>query len=107
MGIDGTELSQAIAAIRNGLTAAQAEGAGAPIRFAVKEITLDLGIELRSTTTAGGSVKAFVVSGEARGERAHANTHRLTVRLEADETAGPLQISDTDEDAWSEPGQPG
>ncbi|MFE9622792.1 trypco2 family protein [Streptomyces sp. NPDC006527] len=83
---DETELSEAIKAVRAGLTAAQQDGADSAIRFTVKEIVLDLGIELRRTTAAGGGVKAFVVSGEARGERVGTATHRLTVTLEV---AGP------------------
>jgi hypothetical protein len=80
--LDETELSEAIKAVRAGLTAAQQDGAGAAIRFTVKEIVLDLGIEIRKTAAAGGGVKAFVVSGEARGERSTAATHRLTVTLD-------------------------
>ncbi|WP_407646158.1 trypco2 family protein [Actinacidiphila oryziradicis] len=37
MGFDGTELSQAIAAIRTGLTSAQAQAADSPIRFTAKD----------------------------------------------------------------------
>lgn len=101
MGFDGTELSQAIAAIRAGLVGAQAEGEVTSIRFTVKDVTLDLGIELRSTTSGGGGVKAFVVSGEARGERAHLDTHRLTVRLEVAGAPGAIEISDSDDEDWS------
>lgn len=82
MELDGTELSEAIKAVRAGLTAAQQDGAESEIRFTVKEVVLDLGIEIRKAATAGGGVKAFVVSGEARGERSAAHTHRLTVSLE-------------------------
>ncbi|MEU9059820.1 trypco2 family protein [Streptomyces sp. NPDC048430] len=45
-----------------GLAAAQQDGDGSPVRFTVKEVVLDLGIELRHTASAGGGVKAFVVS---------------------------------------------
>ncbi|GGR09255.1 hypothetical protein GCM10010251_26250 [Streptomyces aurantiogriseus] len=83
--VDGTELSEAVKAVRAGLAAAQQEGADSAIRFTVKEIVLDLGIEIRRTASAGGGVKAFVVSGEARGERAGTATHRMTVTLEVAE----------------------
>ncbi|MEU4950060.1 trypco2 family protein [Streptomyces lavendulae] len=81
---DGTELAEALKAVRAGLAAAQQEGDGAAIRFKVKEVTLDLGIELRAAGGASGGVKAFVVSTEAKGEWSRARTHRLTVNLEVD-----------------------
>lgn len=84
MELDGTELSEAIEAVRTGLIAAQQDGDGSPVRFTVKDVTLDLGIELRHATSAGGGVKAFVVSADARGERARAATHRMTVTLEVE-----------------------
>lgn len=80
--MDGTELSEAIQAVRDGLAAAQREGQGSELRFTVKEVVLDLALELRTTGSAGGGVKAFVVSGEARGERARTNTHRMSVTLD-------------------------
>ncbi|WP_369392350.1 trypco2 family protein [Streptomyces sp. CG1] len=64
--MDETELSEAVKAVRAGLTAAQQDGADAAIRFTVKEIVLDLGIEIRKTAAASGGVKAFVVSGESQ-----------------------------------------
>ncbi|WP_329448286.1 hypothetical protein OG906_34815 (plasmid) [Streptomyces sp. NBC_01426] len=79
--MEPTELSEAIKAGRGGLAAAQLDGSGSPIRFTVKEIVLDLGIELRHTVSAGGGVKAFVVSADAKGERAKTAAHRMTVTL--------------------------
>ncbi|MFI5825223.1 trypco2 family protein [Streptomyces rishiriensis] len=76
-----TELSEAIRAVRGGLAAVQQDGDGSSVLFTVKEIVLDLGIELRHTASASGGVKAFVVSADARGERAKTATHRMTVTL--------------------------
>lgn len=84
MGVEPTELSEAIKAVRAGLAAAQQDGGGSPIRFTVKDIVLDLGIELRESASAGGGVKAFVVSADARGERASTATHRMTVTLQVE-----------------------
>lgn len=81
MELEATELSKAIKAVRDGLAAAQQDGNGSAIRFSVAEVVLDLGVELRVSAAAGGGVKAFVVSGEARGERATAGAHRMTVTL--------------------------
>ncbi|XUL93864.1 trypco2 family protein [Streptomyces galilaeus] len=79
MELEPTELSDAIRAVRNGLATAQADGVDSPIRFTVKDVVLDLGIELRHTASVGGGVKAFVVSADAKGERSKAATHRMTV----------------------------
>ncbi|MEU3495336.1 trypco2 family protein [Kitasatospora cineracea] len=84
MEIDGTELSEAIAAVRAGLSAAQQSGAESEIRFKVKDVVLDLGLELRRAAGASGGVKAIVFSSEVRGELSSARTHRLTVTLEVD-----------------------
>ncbi|WP_053650076.1 trypco2 family protein [Streptomyces sp. XY431] len=81
MEFDGTELSEAIAAVRAGLIAAQRSGADSEIRFTVKDVVVDLGLELRRVGGAGGGVKAFVFSGEARAEQSNGQTHRLTVTL--------------------------
>ncbi|MFF3981243.1 trypco2 family protein [Streptomyces sp. NPDC055808] len=94
MELDGTELSEAIGAVREGLARAQQDGAGPGIHFRVREVVLDLGIELHRTTSRGGGVKAFVVSGEARGERSSARTHRLTVTLDMD---GDVTVGDRGE----------
>ncbi|MGW2255169.1 trypco2 family protein [Kitasatospora sp. NPDC001660] len=81
MGFDGTELSEAIAAVRAGLVAAQRSGADSGIRFTVKDVVVDLGLELRRVGGVSGGVKAFVFSGEARGEQSSGRMHRLTVTL--------------------------
>ncbi|QJS99282.1 MULTISPECIES: trypco2 family protein [Streptomyces] len=78
---DGAELSEAISAVRAGLAQAQQDGDGLPFRFTVKDVVLDLAVEIRRTTSAGGGVKAFVVSADARGERAHTASHRMTITL--------------------------
>ncbi|OIK08224.1 trypco2 family protein [Streptomyces monashensis] len=96
MELEPTELSEAIKAVRSGLAAAQLDGDSSPIRFTVKEIVLDLGIELRKTAVAGGGVKALVVSADARGERASTATHRMTVTLQVapDDSGRDLPIGD-------------
>jgi len=70
---DGTELAEAIAAVRAGLDTAQQAGTTSGIRFKVKEVVLDLGL-----------VKAYVFSGQARKEKSTAQTHRLTLTMEVD-----------------------
>ena len=105
MEFDGTELSEAIAAVRTGLTTAQQDGADAGIRFNVKEVVLDLGLELHRSDSGGGSVKAYVFSGEARRERSTGRSHRLTLTLEIDGT-GPTAISGDDSVGLAPGGRP-
>jgi hypothetical protein len=88
MELEPTELSEAIRAVRSGLAAAQQEGDGLPIRFTVKEVVLDLGIEIRRTDSVGGGVKALVVSADSRGEKARVATHRMTLTLEVAPNGG-------------------
>lgn len=89
MELEPAELSDAIKAVRRGLAAAQHDGNGSPVRFTVKEIVLDLGIELRHTASADGGVKAFVVSADVKGERAKTATHRMRVC----QTSGSVSLS--------------
>ncbi|KPI17771.1 hypothetical protein OK006_10462 [Actinobacteria bacterium OK006] len=107
MELDGTELSEAIKAVRAGLAAAQEDGDGSPIRFTVKDIVLDLGIEIRQSASAGGGVKAFVLSADARGERARTATHRmtLTLQVEQDGQGNDLLIGDSGRGLDPLPGQ--
>ncbi|MER7812953.1 trypco2 family protein [Streptomyces sp900116325] len=97
MELEPTELSEAIKAVRDGLAAAQQDGTGMPIKLTVREIVLDLGIELRHTASVGSGVKAFVVSADAKGERAKTATHRMTVTLQVapDDDGNDLLIGDS------------
>lgn len=92
MAVEPTELSETIKPVRAGLAAAQQDGDGSPIRFTVKDIMLDLGIELRQSASTGGGVKAFVVSADARGERASTATHRMTVTLQVETSPGGSDV---------------
>ncbi|MBF9073145.1 trypco2 family protein [Streptacidiphilus fuscans] len=93
MEFDGMELSEAIAAVRSGLSAAQQAGLQSDLRFRVKEVVLDLGLEMHRTNSGSGSVKAYVFSGEARHEGGTAHTHRITLTLEIDDEGGGEQLS--------------
>ncbi|MFG1807365.1 trypco2 family protein [Streptomyces sp. NPDC049040] len=101
MDQDGVELSRAIRAVRDGLLAAQHEGEASALRFTVRDVTLDLAIEVRDATTTGGGVRAFVLSADAKGERSSARTSRLTVTLAVAGTGsgGDILIGDDLADA--------
>jgi hypothetical protein len=82
MSDKGTELSDAIKAVREGLMAAQQDGQSSALRFTVKEVVLDLAVDWRASGSASGGVKAFVMSADAKGEWSKDRTHRLSVTLE-------------------------
>ncbi|KQX67430.1 hypothetical protein ASD48_15265 [Streptomyces sp. Root1310] len=82
------ELSEAIAAVRAGLLGARAEGAGSEVRFVPEEVVLDMSIELRHSTRAGGGVKAYVLSADAGRESAGSRTQHITVRFRVTDTEG-------------------
>ncbi|MFI1156966.1 trypco2 family protein [Streptomyces sioyaensis] len=84
MESSGTELAEALRAVREGLAAAQRDGEGPSLRFKVSDVTLELSIALRHSASASGGVKAFVVSADTRGERTKAETQKLTVNLQLD-----------------------
>ncbi|MHA6760958.1 trypco2 family protein [Streptacidiphilus sp. PAMC 29251] len=88
MDLEPTELAQAVAAIRQGLLQAQREGSGSQIPLVVREVVLEMDIELRHTVSGGGGIKAYVVNVEGKGERAQTRGHRLTVRLGAEDLQG-------------------
>lgn len=91
-------LAEAIAAVRAELTAAMAAGAGAPIRFTVEPVELDLNVEVHTGAKADGGVRIGVVSIGASGERSSTSTHRLTVRLQpVDPTTGRSPLIADDE----------
>lgn len=75
-------LADAIGAVRAELTAAMAAGAGAPVRFTVEPVELELNVEVHTGGKAEGGVRIGVVSIGASGERSSTSTHRLTVRLQ-------------------------
>nr|WTB12079.1 hypothetical protein OG546_49845 [Streptomyces antimycoticus] len=106
MELEPTELSEAIKAVRAGLVAAQHDGDGSPIRFTVKDVTLDLGIELRHVASASGGLKAFVVSADAHGEHTSTATHRMTVTLQVEPSPGGHGVLIGDEGRGLDPVPP-
>lgn len=95
MQSDGTELSEAIAAVRAGLADARSMGAGSEVKFIPEEVTLDFSIELRRGKKRGGTVKAYVLSGEAGSESAGTDAQRITIRLRVvDDDGKELPVGD-------------
>jgi hypothetical protein len=79
------ELSDAIELVRQQLVSAQARGrqvaAGQALTFAVGKVSLDLSGEVTTSVGGSGGVKFWVVTADAKAERARAAAHRVVVEL--------------------------
>ena len=73
--LTGIELADAVEAVREGLIAGTARGAGKVVRFEVGEIHMEFAVELRRTRTARGGVKAWVVDTGGDAARTTGRTH--------------------------------
>jgi hypothetical protein len=80
------DLTQAVQAIRDQLTAAAALGSGQALRFDVGDIHMEFTVELRHDEHVRGGVKAWVLSGEADAGRAAAHTHKVSFTLTPKDT---------------------
>ncbi|MEV0332394.1 trypco2 family protein [Nocardia sp. NPDC050717] len=75
------ELADAVAALRDELLTAAAQGAGAGLNFEVGPIELSFEVELRRDASVKAGFKAWVVNGEAKAGLAYAHTQRVTLTL--------------------------
>ncbi|MEU6168011.1 trypco2 family protein [Streptomyces tanashiensis] len=82
-------VGEAIDHLRAELTAARDRAAAdVGVRFELGDITMEFTVELRREATAKGSVKAWVVSGEAGATSAETSTHRLSFTMRPVDPAG-------------------
>ncbi len=75
------ELSKSLAALRKDLEAVIAEGKDSPVKFLIDDVALDFQVVAASEAGAGGGVKWWVLSAEAKGSVSEATTQKLSVRL--------------------------
>ncbi|MEU1779155.1 MULTISPECIES: trypco2 family protein [Streptomyces] len=77
------ELSDAVRAIRDGLTSAAAAGAeaGEDLTFDVGEIAMEFTVELRRDVKGRGGVKAWVVDAGTDASRGSTRTHKVAFKL--------------------------
>ncbi|WP_190132048.1 trypco2 family protein [Streptomyces mashuensis] len=78
---DDIELSEAVRAIRDGLTSAAAAGAEEALSFEVGEISMEFTVELRRDAKANGGVKAWVIDAGTEGSRGSTRTHKVAFTL--------------------------
>jgi hypothetical protein len=86
------ELAELVAGLRAELERAREEGADAGVRFDVGSVELELSVITEKKGTAEGGIKFWVVSAQAGGEMAVANTQRIRLTLQPRTDEGPLDI---------------
>ncbi|MFD9795982.1 trypco2 family protein [Streptomyces sp. NPDC059070] len=100
---DALDLADAITLLRDQVAEAQrrigADAAGDfGVRFALGEITLELGLELTRTRGRDGALRFGAVSLGGKRENARKATHTLTVRLTPHlPDGGDVDVSDEDD----------
>jgi len=86
VGEDGlVELSDAIEVVREQLVTAQLAGgravAGRKLTFAVGKVSIEFSGEVKRVGGAGGGVKFWVLTADAKAERSTSAAHKVTVEL--------------------------
>jgi hypothetical protein len=74
-------LAEAIRSLRAELTQAMQEGEGQGLQFKVDPVELEFELAVTSTKGGGGGIKFWVVTAEAKLDRATATTHRIKLSL--------------------------
>ncbi|MFF8555065.1 trypco2 family protein [Streptomyces sp. NPDC015501] len=97
--LDGIELADAVASIRNQLVEAAARATDHPVSFAVGDIQMEFTLELRREAKAGGKVRAWVVEAGADAALASGRTHKVAFTLTPrDAVTGEAWEVGTDDD---------
>ncbi|GHB72813.1 hypothetical protein GCM10010377_74140 [Streptomyces viridiviolaceus] len=90
-------VGEAIDHLRAELTAARDRAAHSGVRFELGDISLEFTVELRREQSGKGSVKAWVVSGEAGAVRSETAAHKLAFTLRAvDQDGEGIRIGNSD-----------
>ncbi|WP_033323468.1 trypco2 family protein [Streptomyces yerevanensis] len=79
--LDGIELADAIASVRDQLMEAATRATDQPVSFEVGAVDMEFTLELRKEAKAGGKVKAWVVEAGSDATRAMGRTHRVAFTL--------------------------
>jgi Trypsin-co-occurring domain 2 len=74
-------LADTIRSLRAELSRAMQEGEGQELRFKVDPVELEFELAVTSTKGGGGGIKFWVVTAEAKLDKATATTHRIKLSL--------------------------
>ncbi|WP_405824091.1 hypothetical protein OG705_28840 [Streptomyces sp. NBC_00838] len=90
-------IGEAIDHLRAELTAARDRAVNSGVRFELGDIALEFSVELRREQSGKGSIKAWVVSGEAGALKSETAAHKLAFTLRAvDQDGEGIRIGNSD-----------
>ncbi|MEU8383874.1 trypco2 family protein [Streptosporangium sp. NPDC048865] len=91
-------LDDAITALRRQLDEARERGADEDLRFALGEVTVEFGVEIRKEGASDAGVRLGVVSMGAKGTVAKNVTHKVTIKMTPRTGAGEsVDVGDRDD----------
>jgi hypothetical protein len=97
------ELADAIAVVREQLVAAQLSGrrvvAGQVLTFGVGKVLLEFSGEVKTVAGSGGGVKFWVLTADAKAERAQGAVHKVSIELLPQNPDGSQYVVNDDIDA--------
>ncbi|MET7465232.1 trypco2 family protein [Nonomuraea sp. NPDC005501] len=93
------ELDDAITALRKQLDEARKRGADEDLKFALGEVTVEFGMEVRKEGSGNAGVRFGVVSVGAKGTVAKNVTHKVTIKMTPRMSDGE-SVDVGDEDGW-------
>ncbi|MFI6337954.1 trypco2 family protein [Streptomyces sp. NPDC050535] len=105
--LDGIDLADAIASVRDQLIEAATRATDQPVTFEVGAIEMEFALELRKEAAGSGKVRAWVVEAGADVSRATSRTHRVAFTLTPRDarTDGPWQVGNDRQGSTSAFGQ--
>ncbi|TXS41223.1 hypothetical protein EAO75_41195 [Streptomyces sp. uw30] len=89
-------LADALRALRNELSQAALEADGQPVRLHVETVNLDLQVSVTDSLEAGGGVKFWVLSADAKAAGSTAVTHTVSLQLKAETADGGRVLTGSD-----------
>lgn len=89
-------LADALKALRSELAQAALEAEGQPVRLHVETVNLDLQVSVTDSLEAGGGVKFWVVSADAKATGSTAVTHTVSLQMKAEKADGGRVLTGSD-----------
>ncbi len=99
--MEGVELSRMLVSLRKELGAAQQEGDGKDIRFAIDDVELELHLTVTKEAGAEAGVKFWVVNAETGGKVTSQSIQKIKLNLKPESLKPgpkgyPLKVDDVD-----------
>jgi hypothetical protein len=95
--MDGNELSDVLASLRENLEKAHEAGKNSNVRFLMDEIQIELNLTTSGKVGADGGIKFWVMNFTAKAETTDSRAQKITLKMKmVDKDGNPLPISDRD-----------